>query len=521
MQPAYRLPKIIIVLIGISIAIIGVFLFLIPPAVFPDPANGFQVLRSMQSGSPFNTITSPDQSNISQNYSEYVTWWSPGQYLIPYIFHLLFNLNLGRAIAITITLSEFSGLAGLYFFFKKIGFPPVVSAISLLVIICQLAFFIPHVYYNGGEVLLFAFEGWFLFGCTAIIKLEWRLIVFVVVSAWIGFLFKSSFIWIYLCGLLCLWIRLASLHQKPLKWIKSGLWIGIPAGISLLTIYILFLSKGQNPSTTSKGFGLTAQTFSFPLASPFLSGFSVDDFCNGLIYHLAKPLFNHQWSIIILISLALLSLILIWYIILHVPNMNYKLFMIVFYCGGFLMFGVAYSLRLNISYEARHFRIIGFLMVPGIIYLLLKLKTIYRVFFAIVCIVIACFGINYLVKGYQLNSLSAKGATGVSQPNVDRRSLNYIMKLDKENRNAIFVFISNDIGLEITNNRIITLQPIGNDLSINQDDYRYQGHAGPLYILLPESYNGPKEKMIMKSFPGYKGFNISMLSKNYVLYSAQ
>jgi hypothetical protein len=95
------------------------------------------------------------------------------------------------------------------------------------------------------------------------------------------------------------------------------------------------------------------------------------------------------------------------------------------------------------------------------------------------------------------------------------------MKLDRENRNAVFVFISDDTGLEIMHNRIITLQPIGADLKIDADDYRYEGHAGPLYIVLPESYAGPKERMIIQSFPGYKGFSQSMLSSKYVLYSAK
>ena len=54
------------------------------------------------------------------------------------------------------------------------------------------------------------------------------------------------------------------------------------------------------------------------------------------------------------------------------------------------------------------------------------------------------------------------------------------MKLDRENRNATFVFVSNDIGLEIFHNRIITLKPIDDDLKIDMDDYTYEGFAGPL-----------------------------------------
>ncbi|MDB5138115.1 MAG: hypothetical protein JWR12_31, partial [Mucilaginibacter sp.] len=182
---------------------------------------------------------------------------------------------------------------------------------------------------------------------------------------------------------------------------------------------------------------------------------------------------------------------------------------------------VSYLRQLNISYEARHFRIVGLLIVPGIIYLIREFKIGFQLFFGLIFIGIAYTSVSYLIKGYRINNLNARGPSGVAQPNIDQQSLNSIMKLDRENKNATFVFISDDIGLEISHNRIITLQPIGDNLKINADDYRYNGYAGPLYIVLPESYNGPKEKMIMKSFPGYTGFNVSMLSDKYVLYAAK
>jgi hypothetical protein len=49
----------------------------------------------------------------------------------------------------------------------------------------------------------------------------------------------------------------------------------------------------------------------------------------------------------------------------------------------------------------------------------------------------------------------------------------------------------------------------------------YDGHAGPLYIILPESYAGPKEKFILKGFTDYHGWYGSMLSDNYVMYAAK
>ena len=500
----------------------GILLFLNPPAVFPDPGNGLQVLRSMQLGGGFNLITSPDQGDISQNYSEFLTWWSPGQYLVPFLFKWITNLNTGQVIAIVITICQLLGLAGFYAFFKKVGFTPLISAISLVFIICQQAFVVPYVFYNGGEILLFAFEGWFLYGCIALKKTGLRLILFVFLSGCIGFFLKSSFIWIYTVGLCCLWIRLSANVAGILNWIKNGVLIAIPAMVSLVCIYLFFLSRGQNPTSNPNGIKLTLETFAFPLASPLLSGFSIDDLLHGLLYHTGKPVFGPGWSMVILGVLAVLSFLLILNILRRAPNKNYRLFVITFYIFATLVFGITYLRQLSISYEARHFRIIGLLIVPGMIYMISKFKPAQQWFFVFLAIGIGFTSLNYLIKGYQFNqNKSARGITGIAQPNIDQKSLDQVMKLDRENKDAIFVFVSNDIGLEIMHNRIITLQPIGPDLKINLDDYVYEGFAGPLYIVLPESYAGPKEKMIMKSFPGYKGFNLSMLSDNYVLYSAK
>ncbi|MDB4919656.1 hypothetical protein, partial [Mucilaginibacter sp.] len=133
--------KIILIITGIAVLIMGVILFFIPPALFPDPANGFNILCSMRLGGGFNVLTAPDQDDISQNYSEFVTWWSPGQYLVPYFFKLVAGLNTGQAMAITVALAQLCGLAGFYSFFKKIGFTPFIAAVSLVFIVCQLAFF--------------------------------------------------------------------------------------------------------------------------------------------------------------------------------------------------------------------------------------------------------------------------------------------------------------------------------------------------------------------------------------------
>jgi len=229
-------------------------------------------------------------------------------------------------------------------------------------------------------------------------------------------------------------------------------------------------------------------------------------------------LFSAEWAVIILIFTALLSMVLIFNIIRYVPDNNYRLFLVVFYIVSVLFFGISYLRQLDISMESRHFRIIGLLIVPGLMVCVARFKPVFRFLFVLVFAGIAAHSFSYLINGYKVNSTYAKGPTGIAQPNIDQASLNEVLKLDGEKRNITFVFIGDDIGLELKHNRFVTLQPIGDDLKIKADDYRYDGFAGPLYIVLPESYSGPKEQMIMQSFPGYAGFNVLMLSKNFVLY---
>ncbi len=512
--------KIILLILTILVFAAGIIVFFIPPSIFPDPSWGFQVMRSMQLGGGFNLIIGPDPADISKNLASFLSWWSPGQYLVPYLFKLVFGVNTGQASALTVAVCNLSGLAGFYCFFKKIGFTKLIAAISLVFIICQQAFWIPYAFYNGGETLLFAFEGWFLYGCVALTKPGLKLIAFVLISGWVGFICKSSFMWIYASGLLCLWIRLAATQTNLLGWIKKGLWLGVPAVLSLGTIYMLYLSKGENPASMSGGFKLTFEAFSFPVASPLLAGFSVDDMLKGLIFHTDGQGFTPATILIILVLLVILSLLLVVAILRYVPNNNYRLFIVAFYGVSVLFFGYSFLRQAVISYEGRHFRLIGILVVPGLIYLVSHSKLPYRVVFLAVCMVIAFNSCKYISLIYKVNNGGAHGITGISQQFIDQQSLNYIMTTDRQKTNVIFAFISADIGLEIQHNRIITINSYYE--GIEDDIVPYLGHAGPIYMVLPVSYTGKKATAMCQYFPGYKNFTATPLSsKSYVLYTAQ
>ena len=516
-----QLHKLLLITLFSALIILSVLLLNNPAAIFPDAAWGFQVLRSMRGGSAFNVINYVSQQNIANNWSEFKSWWSPGQYLVPAAFGKLLHLNIGQGASVTTIISQFLGLTGLYCFFVKAGFSKIISVLSLIVIALQQAFYTPYIFYNGGEVLLFAFLGWFLYGCMSFKKPAVTLVLFVLLSGWIGFFCKSSFMWMYAAGLVFIWVQL-SRHTTVIKsWLINGFWIGVPAVISVAVIYVTYLSKGSNPSSQSNGFDLTLKVLAFPLASPLLSGLSFDDLANGFIFHNDEVIFSPVQAGIIVTLLAILSLLLIYAICKVVADNRYSTLLVIFYIASVLFFGSAFLRRLDISYESRHFRAIGLLVTPGLVYLVSRLKTYYRYIFGVLVLLVAFFSLRFYSLSYiSLKTETAHGPSGIAQQFIDQASLDYLHMLDNKSKNALFVFFSPDLGLDIQHNRIITLEPLNTAISINTEDYMHKGHAGPLYILMPHEYIGIRASVILKSFPGYKGFSLKELSDDYVLYFA-
>lgn len=328
----------------------------------------------------------------------------------------------------------------------------------------------------------------------------------------------------YASGLFCLWVNVSSGLKDWRHWIKNGFILALPAILSLATVYKFFLSKGSNPASASPGLRLSLEALGFPLASPLLSGFSVDDLFQGLLYHVDGAIIGPSLTIVVLVLTALLSIGLFISIIRYIPIKPYKLAVTVFYVISFLFFSSVFLRQLDISYEGRHLRIVGLLFIPGTIYLFSLIKPGFKALFILIWLGITFTSIKYFVVNYKYNvKNNARGSSGITQLFIDQPSLNYLAQLDKQYHNdALFAFTSADLGLEITHNRMITLDDISED---NADTYTdnnvYEGHAGPLFILLPARYatNGYAD-VIRKCFPGYSNFSIKKLSKGYILLSA-
>lgn len=123
-------------------------------------------------------------------------------------------------------------------------------------------------------------------------------------------------------------------------------------------------------------------------------------------------------------------------------------------------------------------------------------------------------GVVAAVCGYCLDR------TSLSRGTIDQLTLSRIAALDRANHQATFVFVNPELARQVKQNKVIVLPPVDDKLCIDFRRYEHKGRYGDLFIIIPESYHGPKEKFILKSFPGYKGWCGSMLTDHFVMYTA-
>jgi len=531
--------QVLLLVTFLGVLFLGIMAFIVPPGADPDPCWGFLVMHSMEQGHHFNLLISPDPLNIAKDQVQFLSWWSPGQYLFPYLFKTLLKIDTGHAVALTIGCCNIIGLAGYYKLFKKLGFTSWVAAISTAFIASQLFFFISFVYYLGGEVLLFAFMGWFLYGCFSFEKVNWRVLVFVFLVLFIGFFSKSSFLWMYMAGVGCIWINISSnetailtgeINRSTLPsrdfekrigvWFRNGLLLAIPVIAAFVIICIFYLSKGPNPMSAGGQTLIRPETFGFPLASPMLSGISIDEFTDGLIYQPDGSKIAYQLAVFVMAAFAFCSLAFAFFLPRFSPDNKYLMAFFVFYACAVIFFSYVYLKQTAISYEGRHFRIVGLLFLPGFVHLLYKTK-ITRLLFFILWGFFLFKGYSYFNAEIKANKAAARGNSGISQQLYDKKALDEIVKLDRNHHNdAVFVVMSSDIAAEIIN-RVITLDSESMD-SKGLSKMRFAAKSGPLYILMPSEYlaNGI-EHAIIKSFTGYHQFSFKQLSEDYYLYFAE
>lgn len=346
----------ILLLVPVTLFIVSLF---IRPAMVFDTAVGFRVLRRMLEGGPFNYDSSPDPANIANNVEAFLTWWTPGQYLVPGIF-VWFGTDDGLAISLTALIATVIGVVG----WIRIARSYDVSCFVLFMFALGLVTFHYAVwsfrFYNGGEVLLFAVLPW------SLSMLQWAVQKQPAVCFAITVLVAALLFFAKLSGLVAFAATVAAIGLLDVlrrrRITSSLLAMGVGSALAALLLLVFWVARGQTPLSASE-YGFTWSTLWYPIAAAVFSGLSLHELLSWLLLHPSAPILSGiDLTSYVLGPVGLLLMGCVWFQLCNTryrPMATCLLSIIALYITAtVVMYSRSSS---NIGFDERYFRYAGIL----------------------------------------------------------------------------------------------------------------------------------------------------------------
>ena len=220
-----------------------------------DPLNGFLALKNFEGGGPFNYIHSVLATDVSKTKVEWLSWWSPGQYMIPYFFQTIGHLSFINSVKATVIFSILVFVPGVIVLFSYFNFSLRVSLLCVLIFLVQRMIFLNTWGYDGGDILFICFLPWYLRGFLYLYDSGNFLFQFLSIFLLTLFAVFIKLTFIVVAISLLLFLLLNSFINRndvktnimsvfSVKNVSAGLGIILALGV----VYVIFLSKGINPN---------------------------------------------------------------------------------------------------------------------------------------------------------------------------------------------------------------------------------------------------------------------------------
>jgi hypothetical protein len=399
---AWRYGCYVPLLIPITLFLVSLY---IPPRIDPDAGVGFLVLHSMMQGGPFNSMTMPDPANIANDTVTFLTWYTPGQYLVPGSFIWL-GTDYGLALSLTALIVTLIGVAG----WIQVARSFAVSSYVLSVFVLGLSSF-SYVLsafraYNGGEMLLFAAAPWSLYA------MRWAVSKPAALSFTISLLSVALLFFTKLTGLIVfatnvIATSLCSLvSQRRLSPPIFTMWVA--SAIGALCFMMFWLARGAVPASVST-FAFTWFPIWFAITGVAFSGISVKELLFWFLGHPWVRIISEPWEFELLYyvlgPLGLLLMVWVWRRLRHTRYRDMAILLLTIILLYAITITTMYlwqgSVDQPVSFEDRHFRY------AGILFFLLLLTAIdqWRVRLAntLACAVVIVLGL-YGLKSYVMGA---------------------------------------------------------------------------------------------------------------------
>ena len=467
-----------------------------------DPGFGFSVWESMQNGGSFNTLLIPSPANIAQNQALFLTWWSPGQYLIPGFLSAIFHITLGTASLWTTLLFSMLGLWGWQKIYQQLGFENALVGICLFLIATSRLFTINFLNYTGGELLLFGGQPWTIWFYLKYQKKPIFLFFGLLALSLACFFFKTA----HTIGLLAL-VGCAGLSFLEgwiikRKFLNIAFWLALSAGLCavcyLAIVQFGFLQFGLNPiSSTNQPFKMLWPSFEI-LTYPVTHWWSWSELYVQLAARVALP----QWTFGVYYGVLLVGFVAMVLITLQTRYRQARWVFVGFFLAYHLIFLFLYNKAAEISIEYRHTKVVAYLFLPILMSVVIQPKFWSKLAFVGILVLNTGYGLASfgLKKAEIWQELATNSQSGFALRHTTNEDLAFVHLVDKPEN--ILYFTSSSLNVEATQARKIMGSidfKFAKGCGFVAD--RYAGKAGNIYAFMQKEADGPALESI---FPAYR-----------------
>jgi len=486
---------------------------LVPPSLSHDAGWGMQEWRTLAAGGPINTMISPDPADISRDQASRVTWWSPGQYLIPGILTLL-GLRLGTALTITAGASLLCCLLGWIHVAKHFALSPRTATLVVAFIGTFRYSTLPFGIYNGGEILLQGITPWLILtGCRVPSMSALRAAGLACLAVWIAFFAKLTGVMVASAALLTGAVE----ALIRLRRITAGMLAGaVGASFAFGSLYVVWFSRGTTPASGT-GWSFRFGDVFFALAAPWGAGISWGDMLAALLRRSAldEPIEGRLpsavlWLLLPPVLLFVTVIVKGWKLCAGDANLSRLLKIAAgFYAVCALAMSAIFLRGGDVSLEERHLRAAGMLIFVCVLAVADRLpsNSVSRVAVGALCgfmSLYGCFAFAHHAWSTKQGEIDHYSRT--HQASVDESAIEFARAaFAREGRDALFVLPSPDVACAFSPSARILSNHIKfeSDAAILARTYRGKVR-GRLYVIVPTGIaQSAKGTLLLKEFIDY------------------
>jgi hypothetical protein len=392
-------------------------------------------MHQWEKGGAWNYLSYP---TIYGEFSYFLAWWSPGQWMLTYFLKIIFGENIQFIHFILIFSFTTLGLIGYFKVFKQFQFSSQITFLSLFLIVTNQLFYWHFILFYGGDLFVFCALPYFvlfLINVRTSITIK-NLLLFTALSL-LGIFLKNTFLIFVGFGLFYIYFSNFKFLESK---IKSLFYITITGTSIILYAYHFFLSKGETPGSAIDIIGYENVK---------------NDLFGDLFYALGSPIgiftkitpilqkssvFFNKFNINVNIFqgfMTLLTILFVFYI-RKSSLQKYAVFLIYFVLPILVLFMIFHIQNKAISYEMRHFAPLAYFFFPGILFWVFNLKKYKKPL--IYCLIFLAFldlSIFFIKKNdFQKSHNAFKGHYFY---NEESELLNFVNQIDQKKDSTLFI----------------------------------------------------------------------------------